>query len=96
MIAPPIAAFNAIPDATADTSPFAAKPWICYGNAMETGSTPSGATNSDTDSTASPTSKAGSFVVNFPLTPSEIEWLRAQSRRVGEVSDRLFVLAAKG
>ena len=79
----------------ADRSPFAAKPLICYRSAMETGSTPSGANNSDTGSNASPTSKAQSFVVNFPLTPSEIEWLKAQSRRVGEVSERLFALAAK-
>ena len=62
---------------------------------METRSIPSGANSSDTGSNASPTSKVESFVVNFPLTPSEIEWLKAQSRRVGEVSDRLFALAAK-
>ncbi len=62
---------------------------------MESGSTPSGANNSDTGSNASQTSKAESFVVNFPLTPSEIEWLKAQSKRVGEVSERLFALAAE-
>jgi len=57
---------------------------------MEIVSKPSDTTSSDKDSNAPPTPKAEFFVVNFPLTPSEIEWLREQSRLVGEVSDRFF------
>jgi hypothetical protein len=44
----------------------------------------SGAPSSDTVSTASPTSKPPISLVNFPLTPSEIEWLKQQSRLVAE------------
>ena len=42
----------------------------------------SGKTSSAAASTASPTSKEESYVVNFPLTQSEIAWLREQSKRV--------------
>ena len=41
-------------------------------------------------STASPSSNPKFSVVNHPLTPSQIEWLRQQSRHVAEVSKRLF------
>jgi len=57
---------------------------------MDTHSTLSGESASDTASIASPTSKAEFSVVSYPLTPSEIEWLKAQSRRVGEASIRYF------
>ncbi len=71
-------------------SRYAPRPRMCHGNALETHSTPSGERNSETGSTVSPTSKQPSFVVNFPLTPSESEWLRQRSRRVGEASIRFF------
>jgi len=57
---------------------------------MDRPSKTSGASNSDTESTVSPTSKAPSFAVNFPLTPSEIDWLKRQSKLVGEASTRFF------
>jgi hypothetical protein len=45
----------------------------------------SGEKNSDTASTASPTSKPHTYVVLNPLPPSRIEWLRRQSLRVAAV-----------
>ncbi len=57
---------------------------------MEMESNPSGESGSDTASIASPTSKAESFVVSYPLTRSEIEWLKLQSKLVAEASDRFF------
>ncbi len=50
----------------------------------------SGDVSSTTDLTFSPTSKEPSFVVNFPLTPSEIDWLKQQSKLVEEASIRFF------
>ncbi len=50
----------------------------------------SGDVSSAMDSTVSQTSKEQSFVVNFPLTPSEIDWLKRQSKLVGEASIRFF------
>jgi predicted Zn-dependent protease len=51
-------------------------------------STGSGKTSSATASTVSPSSKAKTYVVSHPLTPSRISWLRQQSRHVAEVSNR--------
>jgi hypothetical protein len=41
------------------------------------------------DSTVSPTSKPAISLVNFPLKISEIEWLKQQSKLVGEDYRRL-------
>ena len=54
---------------------------------MAKNSTSSGGTNSVTDSTASRKSKLKTYVVNTPLSPSRISWLRQQSKRVVEVSN---------
>jgi hypothetical protein len=59
---------------------------------MVSASKPSGENGSDMASTASPTSKVKSFVVSYPLTRSQVAWLKLQSKRVAEVSDRLFAL----
>lgn len=63
---------------------------------MEAVSITSGASNSDMGSTVSPTSREPSYVVNHPLTPSEIDWLKRQSRLVGEASIRFFAEKAEG
>ncbi len=55
----------------------------------------SGAGSSVTASTGSRSSKDGSFLVSHPLTQSEIGWLRAQSKRVAEVSTRQAQSAPK-
>jgi hypothetical protein len=52
---------------------------------MGTNSTPSGENAWDTDSIASPTSKAEFSVVSYPLTASEIEWLEARGRALDPV-----------
>jgi len=57
---------------------------------MEIVSTPAGETGSDTASPASPTSRESVSIVSFPLTRSEIAWLKEQSRLVGEASIRLL------
>ncbi len=59
---------------------------------MEKDSKPSGESGSDMVSIASPTSKEKSFVVSYPLTRSQVAWLRRQSKHVAEVSERLFAL----
>lgn len=59
---------------------------ICYGNGMANSSIDSGESNSATGSTASPTSKASSYVVSNPLPTSRVFWLRQQSKRVAAVS----------
>ncbi len=59
---------------------------------MDRPSTPS----DDTNSTVSPTSREPSYVVNHPLTPSEIDWLKLQSRLVGEASIRFFAEKGEG
>ena len=46
----------------------------------------SGKNNSAMASTASRTSKAGSFIVSQPLSRSEIDWLKQQSKLVSGVS----------
>ena len=56
----------------------------------------SGERGLDTASTVSQISKEKSFVVSIPLTRSEIDWLRQQSRRVAEVSSRRSTLRVKG
>ena len=48
--------------------------------------TTSGKANSATGSTASRKSKPSTYVVNTPLPPSRISWLRQQSKHVAEVS----------
>jgi hypothetical protein len=53
---------------------------------MAKNSTSTGGTNSVVHSTASRKSKLKSYVVNNPLSPSRISWLRQQSKRVAEVS----------
>jgi hypothetical protein len=57
---------------------------------MDPHSTPSGESASDTASNATPASREEFYVVNFPLTPSEIEWLKQQSKLVEEASIRFF------
>jgi len=54
---------------------------------MAKNSTSSGGTNSAMDSTASRKSKLKTYVVNNPLPPSRISWLRQQSKHVAEVSN---------
>ena len=51
----------------------------------------SGKSSSAMASTASRTSKGESFVVNNPLSQSEIGWLKRQSKHVAAVSSQLFV-----
>ena len=53
----------------------------------------SGKTSSVMASTVSPTSKDKSFVVSHPLTPSEIAWLKQQSKRVAVASSQRSTLA---
>jgi len=55
----------------------------------------SGKPPSSTVSAASPSSKPAISPVNFPLTPSEIEWLKQQSRLVGEEYRRSRSAAAE-
>ena len=52
----------------------------------------SGKLSSAMPSTVSPTSKGKSLVVSHPLTPSEIGWLRQQSRRVAAASSQRSTL----
>ncbi len=54
---------------------------------------PSGANSSDTNWIASPSSKARSLVVSHPLTRSEVDWLRQQSKRVAAASTQRSSLA---
>jgi hypothetical protein len=63
---------------------------------MENPSTSSGETVSDAESAISRVAKPRSLVVNFPLTPSEIDWLRQQSKHVAEVSKRLSASEHEG
>jgi hypothetical protein len=71
------------------------QPWICYGRSMAKHSTSSGKSSSATASTALRKSKGKSYVVNHPLTPSRISWLRQQSKHVGEVSRRRLARKTK-
>jgi len=61
---------------------------------MDQVSTPSEEQTPGDGAKASTASKAESYVVNFPLTPEELEWLKAQSRRVREAVKRF--LASEG
>jgi len=53
---------------------------------MASHSNSSGKTNSVTESTASRKSKPKTYVVNQPVTPSRISWLKQQSKHVAAVS----------
>jgi hypothetical protein len=62
---------------------------------MEIASIPSGETGLDREPPALPPSKEGFSIVSYPLTPSEIAWLREQSRLVGEASIRFLAREAE-
>ncbi len=57
---------------------------------MEEESNHPGENDSGNASSVSKTSKVESFVVSYPLTQSEIDWLKLQSKLVGEASKRFL------